>query len=84
MLDAAWALVLHLYSPRRRRRLSQVAAFAPQRLVCRRRRRRATAVAVVNVVFHVFVQLLEEEGTLQTHLLHTSVQTQDALAGRVV
>jgi len=37
------------------------AAFTPQRLICRRGRRGATPVAVVDVVFHVFVELFEQE-----------------------
>jgi hypothetical protein len=73
VLHAAGALVLqpaYLAGSGGRRAFSVVAAFAPERLV--------------GVVLHVLVELLEEEGALQTHLLDAPVQAQDALAGRVV
>jgi len=68
----------------RRRALAVVAPLTSQRLVGRCGRRRATTIAVVDIVLHVLVELLEKEGALQTHLLHAPVQAQDALAGRVV
>jgi hypothetical protein len=67
-----------------RRALSVVGAFAAQRLVGGCGRRGAAAVAVVDVVFHVFVELLEEKGALESHFLDASIKAQDALAGRVV
>lgn len=89
MLHTTRALMLDtdapgLRSARRRRALPVVAALAPQRLVGGCWRWRAAAVAVVDVVFHVFVELLEKEGALKTHLLDAAVQAQDALACRVV
>ena len=88
MLHAARTLVRSCASSaaasRRRRALAIVTALAPQWLVCGRRGRRAAAVAVVDVVFHVFVELLEEEGALEAHLLDAAVEAQDALARAVV
>lgn len=73
MLDATAAL-----APSRRRALAVVATFAAQRLVGGRRRGAAAAVAVVDVVFHVLVDLLEKEGALEAHLLDAAVQAGDA------
>lgn len=47
-----------------RRALAVVAPLTPQRLVGRCGRRRATTVAVIDIVLHVLVELLEKEGTL--------------------
>jgi hypothetical protein len=67
-----------------RRAFSVVGAFAAQRLVGGCGRWGGTAVAVVDVVFHMFVELFEKEGALEAHLLDAPVKAQDALAGRVV
>jgi hypothetical protein len=50
-----------------------MASLAPQRLVGGRRRRTATPVRVIDVELHVFLKLLEEEGTFKTHLLDATV-----------
>lgn len=67
-----------------RRRLLPVRTLTPQRLVRRRRWGRTAPVAVVKVVFHVLLQLLEEEGALEPHLGDASVQPFDAEARAVV
>jgi hypothetical protein len=64
--------------------MSTSTPLTPQRLIRRRGRRTATPVAVVDVVFHVFVQLLKEKGALEAHLLDAAVEAQDALARAVV
>jgi hypothetical protein len=87
MLYTSWALVLqaaNLTGSWGRRALSVVAAFTPERLICGRGRRRAASVAVIDIVFHVLVELLEKKCALETHLLDAAIQAQDALAGRVV
>lgn len=48
--------------------------FRPQRLVRRRRRRGGTSVGVVDVVFHMLVELLEEEGALKAHFCDCAVE----------
>jgi hypothetical protein len=55
-----------------------VGAFAAQRLVGGRRGRAAAAVAVVDAVFLMLLQLLEQEHALQTHLLDAAVQPLNA------
>lgn len=88
VLDAAGTGVLaarhaaHLCA--RGRRVLAVAALAPQRLIGGCGRGAAAAVRVVDVILHVLVQLLEEEGALQPHLLYGAVQTIDAQARAVV
>lgn len=59
-------------------------ALAAQGLVCGGRRRGTAAVRVVHVVFLVLLQLLEEKGTLESHLLDAAVQPCDALARAIV
>jgi hypothetical protein len=67
-----------------RRALSVMAPLAPQRFIRRRGRWRTTPIAIVDVVFHVLVELFEQEGALETHLLDAPIEAQDALAGGVV
>ena len=61
-----------------------MAPLAPQRLVGRRGRRAATSVRVVHIVFHVFVQLLEEESAFKAHLLDPAMKALDAQARAIV
>lgn len=84
VLHAAWALLYRCTASRRRRALPVVTAFAPQRLVGRCGRRAAASVAVVDIVFHVLVDLLEKESSLQTHLLDTAVKARDAQARAII
>lgn len=86
VVQTAWARLLCRAgrSAWRRRALAVVTALAAQRLVRGRGRRTAAAVAVVDGVFHVLVDLLEEEGALETHLLDAAVQARDAQTGAIV
>jgi hypothetical protein len=52
-----------------------VTSLAPQRLVGGSRRRTTAPVRVIDVVFHVLVELFEEKGSLKAHLLDTAAQT---------
>lgn len=61
-----------------------MAALAPQRLVGGCRRRTATPVRVIDAELHVLLELLEEEGALESHLLDATVQTADAYARAIV
>lgn len=61
-----------------------VAPFASQWLVCWSGRWAAAAIAVVDVVLHVFVELLKKKCALETHLLNSAVQACDAQARAVI
>jgi hypothetical protein len=61
-----------------------VAPLAPQGLVCWRRWWAAAAIAIVDVVLHMFVQLLQQECALEAHLLDSAIQACDAQARAVV
>jgi hypothetical protein len=52
-----------------------VAPLAAQRLVCRGGWWAATPITVIDIVLHVLVQLFEEKGALEAHLLDSAVQT---------
>lgn len=69
---------------KRRRALPVVAPFAPQGLIGWGGRWAAAAIAVVDIVLHVLVQLLEQECALEAHLLDAAVQACDAQARAVV
>lgn len=84
VLHAARAMQLDAGTTGGRRALAVVAAFAAQGLVGGRGRGAGAAVAVVDGVFHVFVELLEEEGALEAHLLDAPVEPRDAEPRAVV
>ena len=69
---------------KRRRTLPIVAPLAPQGLIRWGRRRAAAAIAVVDVVLHVFVELLKKECALESHLLDAAVQACDAQARAII
>lgn len=69
---------------KRRRALPVVAPLAPQGLIRWGGWWAAAAIAVVDIVLHVLVQLLEKECALEAHLLDAAVQACDAQARAVV
>lgn len=84
MAHTARALLYRRRAGRRRGGLPIVSALASQRLVGWRRRWTAAPVTVVHIIFHMLIDLLEEEGSLQPHLLDTTVETRDTKASAVV
>lgn len=61
-----------------------MAPLATQRFVCGSWRRRTTPVAVIEIEFHVLVELFEEKGSLEAHLGYAAGKAGDAEASRVV
>ena len=59
-------------------------ALAAEGFIGRCGREATTAIRVVDVVFHVLVELFEEKGSLQPHLSDCAVETLDSEAGAVV